>query len=296
MGRGNAMKTFMGIKTLGLMAVAVLLLTGMALVPTGETEEAKQTRREEEGYLRRKQIAAMKMWEALCDTKAGVRIYRTADEVEGILLMKVRPDRTNYSDQYAMDDPYGKDSSGDMYIKNFLQGFYHRGQKTIALDVPRRGFQYVETYEVEDGRRYRYTASMQEVEHKSQTIGSEKTFKTQEFVLIKKIATGKSPRYGVTYDDISTREQRYHWIAGSSLKVIDLEANELMAERVGYMVDQAQGNQSGGRSPWLLAANNACPSFVQNSESIRAPGFVGQRGQTIDFVDLVLKATKNLVP
>jgi hypothetical protein len=37
------------------------------------------------------------------------------------------------------------------------------------------------------------------------------------FVLDKNPASGPAPRYGVTYDDISTRKEREYWIAGSSL-------------------------------------------------------------------------------
>ena len=68
-------------------------------------------------------------------------------------------------------------------------------------------------------------------------------------------------RFGVEWNDISTREDREHWIAGSSLKVIDLQTNEVIAERVGYMIDRGQGSQAGGRSPWLFAEQFACPSF-----------------------------------
>ena len=91
------------------------------------------------------------------------------------------------------------------------------------------------------------------------------------------------PRYGVTYDDISTREDRDFWIAGSSLRVIDLQTNEVMAERIGYMMDRAQGNTSGRRAPWPLAANRACPAFPA------AAGGAFQLGQTRDFVESVLR-------
>ena len=109
------------------------------------------------------------------------------------------------------------------------------------------------------------------------------TFKTKDFVLDKIPAPGPAPRYGVTYDDISTREEREPWIAGSSLKVIDLQTNEVMAERIGYMMDRGQGDTSGGRSPWRLAANAACPAFPRFE---RNPPF--QLQQTRRFVEAVL--------
>ena len=39
-----------------------------------------------------------------CKT-AGEKIHRTVDNVEGVLLMKLRPERINREDQFVMDDP-----------------------------------------------------------------------------------------------------------------------------------------------------------------------------------------------
>jgi len=66
------------------------------------------------------------------------------------------------------------------------------------------------------------------------------------FVLEKVPAPSGAPRYGVTYEDISTREERDHWIAGSSLKVIDVQSGEVLAERIGYKIDRAQGSRARG--------------------------------------------------
>jgi len=105
-----------------------------------------------------------------------------------------------------------------------------------------------------------------------------------DYVLERTPAKGPQPRYGVTYDDISTREERDYWIAGSSLRVVDLHTNEIIAERVGYMVDWAQGSTVGGRSPWLLAADNACPEFSPRH------GATSQMFQSIRFVNKSLKS------
>jgi hypothetical protein len=53
---------------------------------------------------------------------AGEKIYRTADNVEGVLLMKLRPSEINYGDQYRMDDPYGRDLGGEGYLETFVSG------------------------------------------------------------------------------------------------------------------------------------------------------------------------------
>ncbi len=223
--------------------------------------------------------------------RAGVFIHRTAENVEGVFLMKLRPDETNIDQQYRMDDPYGHDVGGKGLINSFLQGRNQNGSLAFEALVS-NGYRYVEALDEKDGQRYRYTGSMKAVGRKDVTAkGVQMALERNPnydlniyaFVLDKVPAPGKPPRYGVTYDDISIREDRDYWIAGSSLKVIDLQTNEVMAERIGYMMDRGQGDTSGGRSPWRLAANAACPAFPRFE---RNPPF--QLQQTRRFVEAVL--------
>ena len=226
--------------------------------------------------------------------KSGEFIHRTAENVEGIFLMKLQPKEINFGDQYKMDDPYGSTFTGDGYLESFLWGRNEKG----ALDNTRSGgYRYVEVVDEKEGKRYRYTGGMKVVGRKDPNTPNHQIsirhnpnfdLNNYAFVLDKvpAPATGQPPRYGVTYDDISTREEREYWIAGSSLKVIDLRTNEVMAERIGYMMDRGQGNTSGGRSPWLLAADNACPKF--GPEKVGAPRSFHQPRQTRNFVEKVL--------
>lgn len=225
--------------------------------------------------------------------KSGESIYRTAENVEGVFLMKLRPNKINYGDQYLLDDPYGRDLGGEGYIQSFVRGFETRQAQFAPGSPPRRGYNYVEAIDPKDGKRYRFTGGMKEVTHTTSILmggDGKTTFKIIDFVLDKTSAPTVAPRYGVTYDDISTREEREYWIAGSSLKVIDLQTNEVMAERIGYMMDRGQGNTSGGRSPWLLAAEHACPGFQRNPLRPVRPGHgaSAQEIQTEDFVEKVL--------
>jgi hypothetical protein len=217
-------------------------------------------------------------------TRAGETIKRTVNDVEGIALLKGRPGNINFSDQYVMDDPYGSDLGGDAYIESFLKAKHEMYRRYAALlkepPAPNPneliGYGYVDMVDPVGGDRTRYTAYV------SQPGKTDPRYLIRDIrvVLEKSPVTGASPRYGVTYEDISTHEDRMVWIAGSSLKVIDLQTNEVIAERIGYMIDRGQGSTSGGRSPWLLAASNACPAF---------PGLHAfQRNQTARFVEKVL--------
>lgn len=223
------------------------------------------------------------MFQERCKS-SGEKIYRTVENVSGIFLMKLRLTR-NFSNQFALDDPYGRDLVGDGYIESLIRGEFqatHSGMPP-AGSPHQIGYSYVEAIDHIDGKRYRYTGSVREVEEKLSGLSGGGTVRITKFVLNKAPSDGAPPRYGVTYSDISTREEREYWIAGSSLKVIDLKTNEVLAERVGYMMDRGQGNRSGGRSPWLLAADHACPEFAP------LHGATAQPYQTLNFVEKVLK-------
>lgn len=211
--------------------------------------------------------------------KAGVFIHRTAENVEGVFLMKLRPQEINHGNQYAMDDPYGRDHGGDIFVQSMLRGFNTPPSKPTAYTPLRLGYHYVEALDPKDGKRYRYTGRIEEPWRSDSRYSKD----YKRFVLDKIPASGLMPRYGVTFEDISTHEERNYWIAGSSLKVIDLQTNEVMAERIGYMMDRGQGNTNSGRSPWLFAADNACPAFIATH------GASGQPGQTELFTAKVLK-------
>lgn len=273
-------------KALALALVIALLM----LFPGRQVFEQRQ----EQSAAQSRLAEAEARFQARCKT-AGEFIHKTAENVDGILLMKLRPKEINDGDQYRMDDPYGRDLGGSGYITSFVKGSFQANTSGTPApgSPPRIGYPYVEAVDPQDGKQYRYTGGIKEViKTTSLMMGGDgkTTFKTREFVLDRTPAPNSGPRYGVTYDDISTLDDREYWIAGSSLKIIDLSTNEVMAERIGYMMDRGQGNSSGGRSPWLFAADHACPSFFRNPNlPPNGHGAQAQTRQTQDFVEKVLK-------
>jgi hypothetical protein len=210
---------------------------------------------------------------------AGVKIQRTVEDVRGIYLVKVRTSLTNNSSQYLMDDPYGTDSLGDHYIKLFLIGRDKNGKLDDgAEDLP--GYRFVETTDPKSGVLHRYTAKIE----RPGLTDPHYIKNYVRFVLNEQAIERRTARYAVDFNDLSTHEDRDYWIAGSSLQVIDLDTNEVLGERIGYMMDYGQGPDGGSRQAWRYAANNACPAF---------PGKPADTTyQTRNFVEQILHISK----
>ncbi|MBL0209277.1 MAG: hypothetical protein IPP84_15480 [Propionivibrio sp.] len=60
------------------------------------------------------------MFQGRCK-KSGEFIHKTAENVDGILLLKIRG-QTSRGDQYKMDDPYGQDFGGRWIPERFCSG------------------------------------------------------------------------------------------------------------------------------------------------------------------------------
>lgn len=213
-----------------------------------------------------------------CKT-AGNKIDRTVEDVEGIMLLKVRNriNSLNDADPMYPGAALYMERKGKDYIMSFLE--YERPdpdyprRRAQLIDVPTElpGYKYVDVISPEDGHRYRYTAEL---------APELKSARGYVYRLSKQPAVGKLPRYAVTFVDDIDPHLRKHWIAGTTIKVIDTDTDEVIAEQVRYLFDSGLGGTGGFRSPWGWAAHygSGCP---------QAQGSLGT--QTRFFVDTVLK-------
>jgi hypothetical protein len=167
---------------------------------------------------------AKALFDERCKT-AGEKIYRTVDGVESVLLIKSRSEKINFSDQYALDDPYGSDFYGDDYAASFL---WEKKEKTEWV-----GYKFVVLKNNTDASLTRFS------------LGAKK--QNDEPEVLKNI-TSTIPQFGVNYEDVSTLKDRDNWIAGSKLQVIQTQTGEVLGERIGWMFDSGLGSTSGGRS------------------------------------------------
>lgn len=264
---------------LACVVAAIAILVGCATVRTAPAREPESTSRQE---------AAMAMFAQRCK-KAGEFIHRKVEAVDGIFVLKIRPEGVSHEDQFALTDPYGLDFTGNAYIHAFLRGHFRysitvsgNGNR-VASFVP-EGYEFVEAVDPVDGIRYRYVGRVDE------PWQYDKSFLKGyiRFVADRAPAVGAPPRYGISFEDISTREEREHWIAGSSLKIVDLNTNEVIAERIGYAVDHFQGSRAGNRAPWLWALDNACPSLSPHGNQVSG-AFSGALYRAARFAEKVLK-------
>jgi len=240
--------------------------------------------------------AATARFEMRCKS-AGEKIARTVEGVEGVVWLKWREPRDVQDDfdQYKLFDPYGRDCAGDECIAQLLRLENTQGRFQREVEIRKGRYRYVESIDPADGRRYRYTGTMKPVpswtpegiERYRKEKGTDIPDFSYQFALERTPIERFSARYGITWGDISTREDREQWTAGGSLRVIDLQSNEVIAERVGYMMDRGLGSRAGFRTPWAAAPDWACPPFPKVSDG---GAFRSLRGQP--FLLRVLMPTR----
>lgn len=232
-----------------IVAVPMYLL-GWLLIERHENQLARQAR------LQRYEQAKAH-FEAQCQ-KAGLQINKTVSGVKGLVFMRWRTGDFNHGnlpgDQFRMNDPYGGNCRGEDCLYRMLR--VTRGQdldpdqslaKTLGWANPYIGYDYLETTDPADGKKYRYIK-----------ILAEKPGHLLRPSLTRQIIPRYTARYGITWEDLSTLQDREQWIAGSSLKIIDLKTQDVLAERTAYMFDRGMGINGPMRAPWSTAEKGAC--------------------------------------
>lgn len=221
-------------------------------------------------------------FEHLCKTEAGEFIFKTVEEVEGIMQMRPRTEATDYMLQhlYALEDPYGETygeefNMGPEALKSgtFQSGYvnprYSDAAKTkdvkkraYRLYKPDQNYKFLEKpiptplQNPADGAKYlRYTRPNTD----------KLVFENGEYMypgdqqppMFEEWVKELKSRYGVTWRGITRPHDRELGIAGGEFIILDLQANEVLAVRRGYL-RTANVRETGGRVWWL--GGWSCPS------------------------------------
>ncbi|WP_374603626.1 hypothetical protein [Niveibacterium sp.] len=140
---------------LGLLTLAALLAK-----PAYDYHLARQAR----AAAQARYAADKAEFQRLCREVAGYKFYRKAENVEGILLLKVRRDG-DWQDLMAPGAAFALEGTDESYISSFL---YNRDPITTAGDNSYfvdggqaassiSGFKYVEVVDERNGERVHYT-------------------------------------------------------------------------------------------------------------------------------------------
>jgi hypothetical protein len=170
---------------------------------------------------------AKALFEERCKT-AGEKIYRTVEDVEGIVLVNPlgRFSLGNLADRDWIGAGFPHESGGNHYIMEFL--YFNEpasGNRARGLGWIRKGLQGYPYLDIEEqGTHFRYRL-VAESDYKN--LGDPvKDYGSKEIV------TTDYPRYAVTYDNIPDPEGRANWVAGGRVTVVDRATNELLGEFV----------------------------------------------------------------
>ena len=259
----------------------LITLAACAQSPQAEVREATKARMTD----------GKTLFEEKCRTVAGEKISRKVENVEGLFLMKVRPDRggRELADRMWPGAAFAREDSANGFIWTFLGYEYgsfdagwdaHSGKTRLSgLHTPGRrpgglpGYRWVEVIDEKDGQRYRYTGSNRIVGRKDVNAPNVKLNVERDpnydlniygWVLDKPLPIPHAPRYGVTYEDHVIPEDRYLGIASSTIRVIDLETKEVLGEMTRYAWSPGAPSRD-NPSPWLTAYR--CPDHARDTGS-----------------------------
>ena len=214
----------------GSLTAAVILILFVWIIPKqfGPSKEEIQAQEEWD----RKYKEAEAVFNEQCKT-AGEKIYRTVDNVEGIMLLKVVPGdyKTRNSNYYdpMWDNATLQTSEGKEFIAEFL-GFY-------------------------GSKRYRYVDVLQP--NHSDII----RYSGKDFPLNQALNPRHPARYAVTFENNVDPKLRRHWVAGATIWIIDRKTDEVIAEKTIYAFEKGLGGTGGARTPWLAADRCANQEF-----------------------------------
>lgn len=171
-------------------------------------------------------------FEHLCKSEAGEFIYKTAESIEGLYMMRPRKEATDdeLSHLYALEDPYGYVTEGS-------------GGDARELLVRRGGYAFIEERSpgpISSSAYRRYIAKY---------VDNKKT-------LLEEATTTVNSQFGYVWRGITRPHDRELGIAGGELIVLNVHNNEVLAVRRGFIRSGDVRNKLTG--VWWLGGH-ACP-------------------------------------
>ncbi|GHU07394.1 hypothetical protein AGMMS50225_04230 [Betaproteobacteria bacterium] len=217
-----------------------------------------------------------------CAEDSGRFIYKPVETPQdSVYMMKPRKAATGkeLQDQFWMGDPYRAGASNDGDIVGLVgEDLKYEGsfQKFLFIEMP-------DINDITKLWRYSRKPTGRIIDEEvwgslgRGSIGRSKTGrKIHETRLERDSIDAVQSRYGFTWNDLSSREDRNYWVAKSRLQIVDLKTNEVVAERIGYVIEEGFGSKANQRGrPWSATGaggdswkRNYCPPNKGRSDIV----------------------------
>jgi len=266
-------------KCIALVAIFLIYIFPFYMFPKMKNNQKMAQQQSHEKYRESIYIPAMELFSERCKS-AGEKIYQTKENIEGILLLNIRPQASHpeWEDPHWPDAALPLEFSGLDYIRVFLQteartyelsrGTFHDPQDARG-QFKHHGYSYVDVKEGDTIVRYRYAR-----------------FDSKE--LVREIAPAHPARYAVSFRNINAPDDRKHWVAGTVVTISDTQTHEIIAEKTWFSVSpprhqtvQESNALSNRPHRWQATGSTICPR--------KEYSFNTSRGATRMFVDQVLQ-------
>ena len=227
-------------KTIATIIAVILSILIVPIPYKREIQQATEKKIAKYNEAQAKYEAAKAVFDEQCK-KAGDKIYRTVSNVDGVMLLKVRTSPALHLNDPMFEDAIvaAREAVNGTYIGSFLNKSAIKDSRSIKI-----GYKFVDVLQ-EDNSISRY------LEYKGHgSIDEERDN------VIKNPAN--PARYVVTYENNVDPELRKHWVAGTTIKIIDCQTNELLAEKTIFAFARTMGTYSHGA--WSYSRMDTCPN------------------------------------
>lgn len=200
-------------------------------------------------------IAAEPIFKEQCK-KSGEQIYRTVENVDGVLLLKIWRGANADNDKPLYNDPQWEYAAWDVADGKSYIGYFLNNPKNSM------GYSFVDV-RLDDNQIERYLG-----EYHGSLDGNLPDMVDTELNPI------EPAQYAITFENNTDPELRKHWIAGTTFKIMDLQTNELLAEKIIFTT-------TNGRKYWSSNSVTHCGIDGRYDEELK--------NDVLQFINSVLK-------
>jgi hypothetical protein len=166
----------------------------------------------------------------LCEKEAGEFVYKTVENVEGVLQMRPRLQVTDYMRQhlYAIEDPIGENLVGGDSAEVYVQPFMG---KYSFLELP---MEVSKSKRQGDKHYLKYFRDSNASSGKSYQTSKDGFFVNVAYIVNSIGQTSVQSKFGYIWRGIVRPNDRWHGISGGELIVLNLSTNEILAVRRNF--------------------------------------------------------------